>query len=163
MASAWLKWIVLYNVFSHPGGGILCTRGCRVRPPTSPPFYCKFHLKYESSFVCSCILDADSMSMRLSWEKNFLMLMMSLALKLSCQTYFQNLHCGPGQGWSFNNTYLLLQDAAQLEKKQNESEIRKCMGSVIQYGHIIQVSWWIFSNNVYCFGSTNWMSFIIGH
>ena len=26
-----------------------------------------------------------------------------------------------------------------MEKKQNESEIRKCMGSVIQYGHVIQV------------------------
>ena len=27
-----------------------------------------------------------------------------------------------------------------MEKKQNESEIRKCIGSVIQYGDIIQVS-----------------------
>ena len=32
-----------------------------------------------------------------------------------------------------------MQQAAEVEKKQNESEIRKCMGSVIHYGDNIQV------------------------
>ena len=35
--------------------------------------------------------------------------------------------------------FLPFQQAAEVEKKQNESEIRKCMGSVIHYGDNIQV------------------------
>ena len=41
--------------------------------------------------------------------------------------------------------FLPFQQAAEVEKKQNESEIRKCMGSVIHYGDNIQVRHLLFS------------------
>ena len=40
--------------------------------------------------------------------------------------------------------FLPFQQAAEVEKKQNESEIRKCMGSVIHYGDNIQVRHQVF-------------------
>ena len=40
---------------------------------------------------------------------------------------------------NLNGISNIFQHAAEVEKKQNESETRKCMGSVIQYGHVIQV------------------------
>ena len=36
--------------------------------------------------------------------------------------------------------FIIFQHAAEVEKKQNESEIRKCMGMGIQYGDNIQVN-----------------------
>ncbi len=38
-----------------------------------------------------------------------------------------------------NHAPVSLQHAAEVEKKQNESETRKSMGSIIQYGNVIQV------------------------
>ena len=60
---------------------------------------------------------------------------------------------------STNNTlnlcyFVYLQHAAELEKKQNESENRKLLGSVIHYGSVVQVSHWTspISNAL-----TNWL------
>ena len=47
--------------------------------------------------------------------------------------------CLTNDSFLFNRIYFLFQHAAEVEKKQNESETKKCMGSVIQYGNVIQV------------------------
>ena len=47
--------------------------------------------------------------------------------------YFQNIILTKSK--SLQN----FQHAAEVEKKQNETEYRKCMGSVIQYGNVVQL------------------------
>ena len=45
----------------------------------------------------------------------------------------------PFINFSMKGTLVNSQHAAEVEKKQNETETKKCMGSLIQYGNVIQV------------------------
>ena len=72
----------------------------------------------------------------------------------------------PSQGLNSDQVTMLVsllfsffQHAAEVEKKQNESETKKCMGAVIQYGNVIQVG----HHPMECSRSSNWIRFRIMH